>query len=41
MKKLDIDPKRVSERKVDSTNTSDTSDALIVQDSPLDSSSSE
>jgi hypothetical protein len=41
MKKLGIDPNLVSERKVDSTDTSDTSDASIVQSSPLDSSSSE
>jgi hypothetical protein len=41
MKKLGINPNQVSERKVDSTDTSDTSDASIVQDSPLDLSSSE
>jgi formate hydrogenlyase transcriptional activator len=33
MKKLGIDPNRVSERKTDSTDTSDTADASIVQDS--------
>lgn len=41
MKKLGIDPNKVSERKVDSTDTSDTSGASTVQDSPLDSSSSQ
>jgi len=41
MKKLGIDPKQVSERKVDSTDTSDTSDASTVQNSPLDLNSSE
>jgi formate hydrogenlyase transcriptional activator len=41
MQKLGIDANQVSERKVDSTDASDTSDASIVQDSPLDSSSSE
>jgi formate hydrogenlyase transcriptional activator len=41
MKKLGIDPKQVSERKVDSTDASDTSDASTVQDSPLDLNSSE
>jgi formate hydrogenlyase transcriptional activator len=41
MKKLGIDPNRVSQCKVDSTDTSDTSGAPIVQDSPLDLNSSE
>jgi hypothetical protein len=41
MKKLGIDPKQVSERKVDSTDASDSSDASTVQDSPLDLNSSE
>jgi formate hydrogenlyase transcriptional activator len=41
MKKLGIDPNQVSEHKVDTTDTSDISDASIVQDSPLDISSSE
>ena len=36
MKKLGIDPNRVSERKTDRTDTSDTADASIVQDSPSD-----
>jgi DNA-binding NtrC family response regulator len=41
MKKLGIDPKQVSERKVDSTDTSNNSDASIVRDPPLDISSSQ
>jgi formate hydrogenlyase transcriptional activator len=41
MKKLGIDPNQVSERKVDTTDSSDTSEASIVQDSPLDLNSSE
>jgi formate hydrogenlyase transcriptional activator len=36
MKKLGIDPNRVSERKTDRTDTSDIADASIVQDSPSD-----
>src|SRR5580693_7063287 len=35
MKKLGIEPNQASERKVDSTDTSDTSEASILQDSPL------
>jgi len=41
MNKLDIHPDQVSERKLDSTDTSDTSATSTVQDSPLDLSSSE
>jgi formate hydrogenlyase transcriptional activator len=41
MKKLGIHPNQVSEHKMDSTDTSDTSDASIVQDSPSDLTSSE
>ena len=41
MKKLGIDPDQVSERKMDSTDTSDTAEALGVQDSPLNLTSSE
>ncbi len=41
MKKLGVDPNQVSERKVDSTDTSDTSDLPTAQDSPLDLSSSQ
>jgi hypothetical protein len=41
MKKLGIDHNQVSERKVDTTDSSDTSEASIVQDSPLDLNSSE
>jgi formate hydrogenlyase transcriptional activator len=40
MRKLGIDPNQASERKVDSTDTSDTSEASIVQDSPLGLNSS-
>jgi len=41
MKKLGIDPDQVSEREVDSADSSDASDISIVQDSPLDLNSSE
>jgi hypothetical protein len=41
MNKLDIHPDQVSERKLDSTDTSDTSATSTVQDSPLDLRSSE
>jgi formate hydrogenlyase transcriptional activator len=41
MKKLGIDPNQVSERKVDSTDTSDTAHTSIVQDPPLGLTSSE
>jgi transcriptional regulator with GAF, ATPase, and Fis domain len=41
MKKLDINRHTVSELKMDSTDTSDTADASIVQDSPPDLTSSE
>jgi len=40
MKKLGIDPIQVSERKVDSTDTSDTANVPSTQDSPLDLNSS-
>jgi formate hydrogenlyase transcriptional activator len=40
MKKLGIDPIQVSERKVDGTDTSDTSNVPSTQDSPLDLNSS-
>ena len=40
MKKLGIEPNQASERKVDSTDTSDTSEASILQDSPLGLNSS-
>jgi formate hydrogenlyase transcriptional activator len=41
MKKLGIDPHRVSELKMDSTDTSDTADISTVQDSSSDITSSE
>jgi len=41
MKKLGINPQPVSELKMDSTDTSDTADASIVEDSPPDLTSSE
>src|SRR5579862_6726848 len=41
MQKLGIDPNQVSERKVDSTDTSDTAHTSIVQDPPLGLTSSE
>jgi formate hydrogenlyase transcriptional activator len=41
MKKLGIDPNQVSEPKMDSTDTADTSNASIAQDAPLDLNSSE
>jgi formate hydrogenlyase transcriptional activator len=41
MNKLGIDPNRVSERKMDSTDTSDTGGTSIVQDPPLGLTSSE
>jgi hypothetical protein len=36
MKKLGIDPNQVSERKVDITDASDTSEGSTVQNSPVD-----
>jgi transcriptional regulator with GAF, ATPase, and Fis domain len=41
MKKLGIHPNQVSEHKMDSTDTSDTSDASMVHNTPLDLTSSE